>query len=210
MTPRTFNTTGNRAPLKPLEVRTQSLQADYLQQFALTHRHDLLALQCLSAQINSGTAPVLTSVVSKATGMISLPLPKLCFVDRLLGREDNATLTRNLKESIALAVDTQSQAIRREVSEKAFALELAYKRCELAQETTSSWSKRVSQLERLAELGDSRPAELTAAEAARLASRALEIERRLEAKLAEIALAEACGGLCYRCCQGQAWLITSR
>lgn len=196
--------------VEPLEVRTQSLDAAFLQQFALAHRQDLLALRCLNAQISDGTAPILASVVSSAAGVISLPLPKRCLVDRLLGRDGNPALTKNLKESLALAIETQSQAIRKEVSEKSITLELAYQRCELARETAESWSKRIAQLERLAELGDSRPADLAAAQSSWIASKAVVIERRLEAKLAEIAVAEACGGICYRCCQGQAWLVTAR
>ncbi|MDX1928653.1 MAG: hypothetical protein SFV81_19140 [Pirellulaceae bacterium] len=195
--------------IEPLEVREQVLDTEYLQRFAQAHRHDLLALQCLSSQINSGTAPMLSSVVNSATGLASLPLPKRCFLDRVLGREDNTVLTNNLKQSMALACETQSSTIRHEVSEKAIALELAYQRIALAKETTASWTKRRDQLERLAELGDSRPAELVLANSSLLSSTALEVERRLEAKLAEIALAEACGELSQRCCQGQAWLVTS-
>ena len=195
--------------LEPLEVREQTLDIAYLEHFALGHRHDLLALKCLSDQINSGTAPMLSSVVNSATGMASLPLPKRCFLDRVLGREDHSVLTKNLKESIAIASETQASAIRREVSEKAIALELAYQRIGLAKETTASWAKRLEQLQRLAELGDSRPADLVLAQSSMLGAQAIEIERRLEAKLAEIALAEACGELSQRCCQGLAWLVTT-
>jgi hypothetical protein len=200
----------NASAVEPLEVREQTLDAEYLERFAVSHRHDLLALQCLSGQINSGTAPMLSSIVNSATGMASLPLPKRCFFDRVLGREDNSVLTNNLKESITLACETQASAIRREVSEKAIALELAYQRIGLSKETTASWSKRLEQLQRLAELGDSRPAELVLAQSSLLGAKAIEIERRLEAKLAEIGLAEACGGLSPRCCQGLAWLVTSQ
>ena len=193
--------------LEPLEVREQTLDVPYLKHFALGHRHDLSALKCLSDQINSGTAPMLSSIVNSATGMASLPLPKRCFLDRVLGRVDNSMLTNNLKESIAIASETQASAIRREVSEKAIALVLAYQRIGLSKETTASWTKRREQLQRLAELGDSRPAEIVLAQASLLGAQAIEIERRLEAKLAEIALAEACGELSQRCCQGRAWLV---
>ncbi len=195
--------------LEPLEVREQTLDFEYLQQFAFGHRHDLLALQCLSRQINSGTAPMLSSIVNNATGLASLPLPKRCFLDRVLGRDDNTVLTNNLKQSIAIACETQASTIRREISEKAIALELAYQRIGLSKETTGSWAKRLEQLERLAELGDSRPADLVSAKTSLLGAKAIEVERRLEAKLAEIALAEACGGLSQRCCKGRAWLVTS-
>lgn len=195
--------------IEPLEVRAQTLDSEYLARFAVGHRHDLLALQCLSSQINSGTAPMLSSIVNSATGMASLPLPKRCFLDRVLGREDNSVLINNLKESIALASETQVSTIRREVTEKVIALELAYQRIGLSKETTASWDKRLAQLQRLAELGDSRAADLVQAKSSVLGAKAIEIERRLEAKLAEIALAEACGGLSHRCCQGLAWLVTS-
>ncbi len=194
--------------VEPLEVRRQTIDGEYLERFALSHRHDLLALQALSSHINSGTAPMLSSIVNTATGMVSLPLPKRCLLDRMLGRQDNTVLTNNLKQAIALACETQASTIRREVSEKAIALELAYQRIELAKETTSTWSKRDEQLRRLAELGDSRPADIALAQTSLLGAKAIEIERRLEAKLAEIALAEACGGLAERCCQGLAWLVT--
>lgn len=195
---------------EPLEVRIQSIDADYLVQFALTHRSDLLAIQCLGTQINSGTAPLLASVVRSASGMVSLPLPKRCFVDRMLRREDNTELADNLKESIALTYEAQSNAIRRDVSEKSISLELAYKRITLSQETTATWRKRVEQLERVDELGNGRPADLVIAQSSLLAAQAMEVERRLEARMMEIALAEACGGLYCRCCNGLAWLITSR
>jgi hypothetical protein len=196
--------------VEPLEVREQALDAAYIERFAVGHRHDLLALQYLSSQINNGTAPMLSSVVSSATGMASLPLPKRCLLDRVLGREDNSVLIKNLNESIAIACETQASAIRREVSEKVIALELAYQKIGLSKEETSSWSIRLEQLRRLAELGDSRPADLVLAQSSLLGAKAIEIERRLEAKLAEIALAEACGGLSARCCQGLAWLVTSQ
>ncbi len=196
--------------LEPLEIREQTLDHEYLQQFAAGHRHDLLALQCLSRQINSGTAPMLSSIVNSATGMASLPLPKRCFLGRLLGREDNTILTNNLKQSIAIACETQASDVRCEVSEKAIALELAYQRIGLSKETTASWAKRLEQLERLSELGDSRPADFASAKTSMLGANAIEVERRLEAKLAEIALAESCGGLSQRCCQCLAWLVTSR
>ena len=195
--------------IEPLEVREQTLDSEYLARFAVGHRRDLLALQCLSSQINNGTAPMLSSIVNSATGMASLPLPKRCFLDRVLGREDNSVLINNLKESIALATETQVSTIRREVTEKVIALELAYQRISLSKETTASWDKRLAQLQRLAELGDSRAADVVQAKSSVLGAKAIEIERRLEAKLAEIALAEACGGLSHRCCQGLAWLVTS-
>lgn len=192
--------------VEPLEVRAQTLDAEELERFALGHRRDLLALQCLSGQINRGTAPMLSSVINSATGMASLPLPKRCLVDRVLGRQDNAVLTNNLKESIAIACETQASSIRSEVSEKTIALELAYQKINLSQEATASWKKRFEQLQRLAKLGDSRPADLVQAQTSLLAAKTLEIERRLEAKLAEIELAEVCGGLASRCCHGLAWL----
>jgi len=174
----------------------------------MTHRHDLLALQYLSAQIHGGTAPLLASTVHSAAGMASLPLPKRCLVDRLLGREDNSVLMKNLRESVALACEIQTRTIRREVSETASALELSYQQTALAEETSASWNKRIEQLQRLTELGDNRPLELALASSSLLTAHAGEIERRLESKLAEIALAEACGGLSHRCCHGLAWLIT--
>jgi hypothetical protein len=196
--------------IEPLEVRVQTLDHEYLQKFAVEHRRDLQALQSLSSQINNGTAPMLSSVVNSATGLASLPLPKRCLLDRVMGRADNSAVTNSLKQTMALACETQASAIRREVAEKSTALELAYQRIELSQETIASWDKRREQLERLAELGDSRPAELVLAKSSSLGSKAIEIERRLEAKLAEIALAEACGELSPRCCRGQAWLVTSQ
>lgn len=195
--------------VEPLEVRQQALDVEYLQRFAIAHRRDFLAIQYLSGQINSGTAPMLSSVVNNVTGLASLPLPKRCFLDRVLGREDNSVLTNNLKQSIALACETQARTIHREVTEKAIALELAYQRIELSKETIASWNKRLAQLQRLAELGDSRPADLALAQTSQLGAMAVEIERRLEAKMAEIALAEATGGLAQRCCQGLAWLVTT-
>ncbi len=79
-------------------------------------------------------------------------------------------MANNLRESIAIACETQVSLIRREISERSIALELAYRRIELTDGLIQSWESRIAQLERLAELGDSRPADLVAAESALLAT----------------------------------------
>ncbi len=198
------------AHLEELDIQPSAVDLEYLQQFALSHRHDLAAVNGLARQINSESAPILAGAVAGFTGMVSLPLPALCLYDRLLGRKTYPGLANNLNQEVALAAETLAKSIRQSVFEKSTALELAYQEVELADAMRQSWQKRIAQLQRLAELGESRAAEIALAEASLLASEAAAIHKKLQAKLAEVELSEACGGLHGRCCRGEAWLITGR
>jgi outer membrane protein TolC len=179
---------------------------EYLEQKALTERRDLAALQWLTAQVNEETAPTLSGAVATLTGMASLPLPKQCLLDRLVGRTAYAGLVCNLKRELATASELLSQSIRQEVYEKSTSLELAYRQVELAEQTRQSWQQRKDQLQRLADLGDNRAAESADAESSLHAADAAVIQQRLQARLAEVELAEVCGALYCRSCQGYAWL----
>lgn len=71
-----------------------------------------------------------------------------------------------------------------------------------------SWEHRIRQLETLDESGESAAEELATARSSMLEAKADVILRRLDAKIAEIDLAEAVGGISDRCCSGRAWLLT--
>lgn len=194
--------------MESLEIRIEAIATEDLQQLALRCRRDLQATQHLQQRLNADSVEIMAPIISSLSGA-ALPLPKLGWLDRLLGRRRYPGLVNNLKEELELAVQTQTRSIQLSIADRASLLELSYRRLELAEKVVTSWRERFKQLTRLAELGDSRPAELTAAETAELQAQAVQRERQLAARLAEVDLAEATGGLCERCCHGQAWLVTS-
>ncbi len=194
------------AGLEPLEIRAAAVETLQLTHLAMANRQDLIAFRELKRRISTDSAPLLVNVIAGSTGMISLPLPKSCWWEKLLGRAAIPSLAGNLKQQVSLATDALAQSIRQAVAEKSSALGLGYQEVELAEATLASWQQRMTQLERLAELGDSRPAELAEADSSQLASKASLVETKLRVKLAEVELAETCGCLHARCCRGEAWL----
>lgn len=198
---------GDHTMLEPMEIQPRSIDTNYLVDIALRQRHDLLSVEYLSQHITRETAPLLLTAVTGLGGGAALPLPKICWLNQLLGKRDYTCLAQNLRDELALAKEGLTLTIRNSVEEKSSVLRLAYQRVELADRTLESWDYRIRQLNRAAELGDARPADLAAAEASRLAALSDLQSRRLDAKLAEVDLAEVVGGLHQRCCNGLAWLI---
>jgi hypothetical protein len=190
-----------------LHVQPGDIDCQGLVTFALSHRYDMRSWLLLSSQVNETSAPILARLLSTAVGGFGLPLPIVGGLKSLFCPLDVSKLASNLRRELSLAVETQRRWIEQTVLEKCAQVELGYERLQLSQQTVASWHERRSQLQRLRQLGQSQPDQMAAAQVGWLQSRADEIRRRLEARLAEIDLAEATGELSRRCCAGQAWLM---
>ena len=190
-----------------LDVIPTSLDCPNLQQRALSTRHDIQGWIYISGQVNETSAPIFAKMLPTIVGSWGIPLPAIR-LKSLLCPPDHSQLAANMKQELDLIVETHRRWICQAVMEKCSKLEMSYARIELAQQTIQSWRERLKQLEQLKEHGDGKPAESAHARSELLRARVEEIKRRLEARIAEIDLAEATGCLSQRCCDGQAWLLT--
>jgi hypothetical protein len=173
---------------------------------ACCERYDLQAWRHLRSQINEETAPLIGSMIATSVGSYGIPMPKMSGIKQLLcSAYDKQVLEQSLCQEVNTIIETNESYAIQLVHEKCLQLKLAYQRLELQQQRISSWEYRLQQIDRLEEHGDTRPAERATAEAGLLKARADEASRRLEAKLAEVSLAEVVGGLACKCCRGQAW-----
>lgn len=191
-----------------LDVRATELDCQQLQSIALASRCDLRGWSNLANQVTETSIPLIGQMLATAEGGFGLPLPAMAGLKKLLCPPDLTDLVESIRRELNAAVEAQRRWICQTVEEKCHKLELAYRRIELAQQTVASWQQRMEQLEQLENLGDGAVGEHAAARVGLLKARAEEITRRLEARSAEIDLAEAVGGLARRCCTGQAWLVT--
>lgn len=191
-----------------LDILPQSLDCQGLIEFGMQNRHDLQSWIYLRCQITDETAPIIAKMLSTAVGGFGLPLPTISGIKQLLCGDDNSRLAANMRNELAYVIQTHRDWIRGTVDEKCHKLELAYQRVQFAQETLASWESRLAQLDRVEQLGEGQPQQAAAARAALIQAKVDELNRRLEAKLAEVELAEACGGLANRCCQQTPWLVT--
>ncbi|MEZ6137800.1 MAG: hypothetical protein R3C53_23175 [Pirellulaceae bacterium] len=191
---------------EPLEVRIQPLDCIGLQQAAMQQRQDLRGWKLLAGCISVESAPEFAKMLPTLVGGWSLPVPSLVSLKQLLCKEDYSCLAADMKRELDLTVQMQSEWICQAVDEKCRKLELGYARIDLARQTSANWIERIAQLEKLAESGNGKPELLASAKADLLKARSQEVARRLDARLAEIDLAEAVGCLASRCCHGQAWL----
>ncbi len=191
-----------------LEVLANPMDCERLKAIALSTRHDIRGWSYLSGQVNETSAPIYAKMLSTMVGGFGLPLPTISGLKNLLCPPDHSCLTANMQYELNLTVETHRRWICQAVDEKCAKVQLAYRRIELAQQTLSSWENRIEQLEELEAMGDAEPEQIAVARVGRLKARADEISRRLDARIAEIDLAEALGGLSCRCCSGQPWLIT--
>lgn len=191
-----------------LQVLAVSLDCEQLKQRALVLRQDLQAWQHLACHINEESAPIFAQMLSTIIGGWGLPLPKIAALKAVFCKPDYACLVANLRRELNLTIEINRRWIEQAVSEKCEALKVAYQRMELSQRVIASWDRRVEQLEALERSGQSAAAELATARSELLKAHADEISRRLDAKIAEVDLAEACGGLADRCCKKQPWLLT--
>lgn len=206
MANRTFDTTG--PGLEVLEVRRQMLDCNSLVEFAFCNRCDLQGWVYLRSQVTKETAPVIAKMLSTATGGFSLPLPPVNRLKDLLARNRYAELAADIRGELSCVIQAQREWIEKTVLEKCSNLELAYQRIEFAEQTCQSWNTRLEQLKRLDSLGQAVPESVAAAKAEMIGAQVELASRRLEAKLAEVELSEACGGITQRCCAGQPWLVT--
>ena len=191
-----------------LQVIPNQMDCQALQSQALYLRSDLKSWRYLGSQVNEDSAPVFAQMLGTLIGNWGFPMPQALGLKRLLCPPDHATLAANMKREICLIIETHEQWILQAVAEKCAAVELGYQRTELAQQTIASWQARVGQLELLTSRGEAAPQQLAEARTELLKARSQEISRRMEAKLAEVDLAEACGGMRDRCCNRLPWLPT--
>ncbi len=191
-----------------LDVRSHSLDCARLQQLALAGRCDLRGWKYLLCQTNATSAPEFAKILSTVVGGFGLPLPTFTGLKMLLCPPDTEQLADSMRRELALTVETHRRWICQAVEEKCAKLHLTYQRIDLAQQTIDSWEERLQQLEQVEQLGKPDPEQLATARIGWMTARAEEIARRLDARSAEIDLAESLGGLCQRCCSGQAWLLT--
>jgi hypothetical protein len=193
-----------------LEVLPSLLDCNQLLDLAIRQRSDLRAWEVLVESVSPTTAEEFAKVLPTLAGGWTLPLPSLSHFQRLLGGLDVACLAADIRRELRLGMQIQRDAVQRDVAGKCAKLELAYRRIELAEQIVVSWRERIEQLERMSAMGSSLPSQRAEAESESLQAMSSTISRRLEARLAEVDLAEAMGGLTARCCHGHAWLQTSQ
>ncbi len=148
------------------------------------------------------------SLISTSVGSFGIPLPKMTGLSQLFccGSFDKQSLAENLRSEVQSILETNERYASQLVFEKCSQLQLAYERLALQQQRIESWKHRLNQLDKLDELGDTRPDDRAKVEAGLLRARFDEVARRMDAKLAEVSLAEVVGGLAGKCCRGEAWL----
>ncbi len=191
-----------------LEVIERELNCENLKALALAQRQDLRSWIYLQCHVNEESAPIFARMLGTLIGGYGLPVPTITALKALICPPDYSRLAANMRYEIQLTVETHRKWICQAIEEKCAALQLAYARIILAQQTIDSWRARIQQLEALMATGQSVPEEIAEARTELLRARAEEIARRLDAKIAEVDLAEASGGISNRCCAGQAWLQT--
>lgn len=193
-----------------LDVQPQSLDCARLTQLALGCRNDLRGWRLLAKSINVDSAPEFAKMIPTLVGGWSLPMPSLGSLKLLLCPPDTSGLAANMKRELELTVSQQIDWICQAVDQKCSQLELNYRRIELAEQTIESWRARLEQLQQLQASGGGQPEQFAVAQVELLKAQAAEVSRRLEARLAEVDLSEATGGLAQRCNTGAAWLLTGR
>jgi len=192
------------------DVQPQTLDCTRLKQIALSCRYDLRGWRLLAKSLNVDSAPEFAKMIPTLVGGWSLPMPSLGSLKLLLCPPDTAGLAANMKRELELTVAQQIDWICQAVDQKCSQLELSYRRIELAEQTIESWRARIEQLQQLQASGGGRPEQFAVAQVELLKAQAAEVSRRLDARLAEIDLSEATGGLAQRCKTGAAWLLTGR
>lgn len=198
----------NEVQHEQLEIFESPLDCNRLKAFALRMRSDLRAWIYLSRHINEESAPIFAGMLTTLIGGYGLPIPTISGLKQLLCPPDYSCLAANMKHEVDLTVETHRKWICQAVDEKCNKLLLAYQRIRLAQQLVASWEERLLQLDQLESRGEGQAAESAKARSELLKARSEEVSRRLDAKLAEIDLSEACGGLSLRCCNGQPWLMS--
>ncbi len=199
--------------VEPLMIQETPIDTQGLVNLALRERRDLQAWQYLACNLDEDTAPMFVSAIASMFGGFGLPIPTASCVKSCVNRllhcgDDSASLVETLRKELRVIAETHRDWIKQSVTEKAELLQLAYSLHRVELKRIESWLDRLEQLERLEGMGKAKPEERAVAEAGLLQSRSSEVSRRLDVKLAEVALAETVGGLATRSCRGEAWLPT--
>jgi hypothetical protein len=145
---------------------------------------------------------------STAVGGFALPFPPGGPLKNLFCSDDYEALAASMRSELSCVIEAHRDWITQTVNEKCYELQLAYTRHQLALEMIESWRSRLQQLEQSSATGRANPQSTSEAKAGLLAAQVEEVARRMEAKSAEVDLAEVVGGLACRCCDGRPWLVT--
>lgn len=188
-----------------LDVQPRCLDCDALIREALSHRSDYRGWQMLATRLDKSNVAAISEIISSTAGNIGLVEHHPQLVDSLWAKLNAGQILERVRNEIHTVTDLQRRLIESAVCERCNVLKIAYERVITAQELLDSWNQRVAALERLAELGHAQPEALGEAKAKQIEATASLIQRQLEARLAEIDLAESCGGLAQRCCSGEEW-----
>ncbi len=195
--------------LEPLEVLPQELDCDALCFIAMQQRQDLLAWDCLCRSIDDCTAEMLSETLTPLAGNIPVRLPKLNIFEQLLSRGPN-NIAHNIRREVGLAQQQLKSRISRSIHEKCAALQAAYTRIDLANQIAKSLDERIAHLEQFQIKGEAVATQLFEARGQLAIAQSTLNQRRLEARIAEVDLAEEVGGLGRRCCANVPWLLTNR
>jgi hypothetical protein len=188
-----------------LAIQPRPLDCDQLVRTALCQRHDLLAWQTLARQLNSGNAQAVAEMVSTLAGGVQATPIDPSLTERWWLKLHGDKLLQRVVRELRTVRDMHQRLVSRGVCERCATLATEYQRVQLAEQLRDSWLNRVAALERLEELGDARPEELGESRAEAIQAEATLIQRLLDARTAEIDLAEALGGLAARVCRGEPW-----
>ncbi len=193
--------------VETLDVRNMNCACDGLIQYALAHRQDYLALVELCQCLDVDSARAIAGLLSPLAGGVNLQVLNCDWIAKLCLAAKSEELVAQVKRELRQAIEYQRQRIEQSVCDKCQAVSTAYQRLSVAEEIVASWQKRIAALNRLEELGDARGDSLIKAKSELLVARSTLLQRKLSARLAEVELAEAVGGLANRCCHGSAWLV---
>lgn len=188
-----------------IDVQCSELMCDCLVQQAFGRRNDLASWNSVWSGLNAGTAAGVAELISSVAGNVGLPGGSANPLTVLWAKLHAGEIVERLRCELQVVIDTQRNLIRTTVCQRCQATQIAYERCQVAEQMRASWRARVQGLERLAELGDARTIELLEARGEVLRAEGTLVQRKLEARLAEVDLAEGCGGLAARCCCGDPW-----
>ncbi|MGN6136857.1 MAG: hypothetical protein ACTHOU_20435, partial [Aureliella sp.] len=198
------------AIVESLEIQPAELDCDQLAATALELRQDYLAYVELCQHLDEQTARSISDLLAPLAGGVGVGMFNSGLLSKLCLAAGGAEALQHVARELRIAIDLERRLVQQTVCEKCQALALAYERVQIAQQVVASWQERIAALERLEELGEARGQALNLARAELLQARSTLVSRQLSARLAEIDLAEAMGGLAARCCRGEPWLYCWR
>ncbi len=197
----------NQSVVEPLEVLPANLNCCDCIQFALQHRNDYVAWLQLCQCTDEDTARQISELISPLAGGASLGKLPIGFWERLALACRADEIAAQVRRELRAVAAVQQSLIEQAVNEKCLALKPAYERVTIAEEMIRSWEMRIQALERMEQLGNAKGEAMVTARAELLKARTQLVSRKLTAKLTEVDLAEAMGGLANRCCRSEPWLV---